>query len=213
MENQSGVLMGYVPWEGKEEGGKEDGVAPCVSPPSQMNRLEDVQVEMLEKARELFQLCDKDEKGFITKVDMQVRGKKFFLCPGRICKVMGGRNRGQYGMPSLLASVHMAYVLFRFLRTRHWHRQLLGTKTPRRASHLQGIPETSGTAIQNFKGMIKIKNVAPVLTNIKHEVDGKSGGEKNKSLFKFKQTQNKTPQKTYTMNDPSASQKKVETTK
>lgn len=57
-----------------------------------MSKLEDVQVEMLEKARELFQLCDKDEKGFITKVDMQVREKKFFLCPGRICKVMGGRT-------------------------------------------------------------------------------------------------------------------------
>ncbi|KAM7041495.1 EF-hand calcium-binding domain-containing protein 4A isoform 2-T7 [Acridotheres tristis] len=97
MENQSGVLLGYVCWEGKEEGSEEDGVAPRVSPPSQMSRLEDVQVEMLEKARELFQLCDKDEKGFITKVDMQRLQSELPLTPEQLETVFDSLEQNNKG--------------------------------------------------------------------------------------------------------------------
>lgn len=97
MENQTGVLLGYVHWEEKEEGGEEDGVAPRVSPPSQMSRLEDVQVEMLEKARELFQLCDKDEKGFITKVDMQRLQSELPLTPEQLETVFDSLEQNNKG--------------------------------------------------------------------------------------------------------------------
>ncbi|XP_035183150.1 EF-hand calcium-binding domain-containing protein 4A isoform X2 [Oxyura jamaicensis] len=71
MEKQRGSCLRYVHWEADEEGDEEGEVTPGASPSSRMTELEDVEVEMLKKARELFQLCDKDEKGFITKLDMQ----------------------------------------------------------------------------------------------------------------------------------------------